>query len=81
MITQLKELLSKRRSGWKSNFFIFIVAFDSLQESDIVLKLFRAFANRSEFSTARNLVNIIVLDLNQRRSVLCGKRTGDFLRC
>ena len=77
LITQLQELMSKRRSGWKSNFFVFIVAFDSLQEADLVLKLFRAFANRSEFSTARNLVNIIVLDLNQRRSVLCGKRTGD----
>ncbi|MBI2820438.1 MAG: DnaJ domain-containing protein [Acidobacteria bacterium] len=77
LITHLQGLISNRRSGWKSNFFVFIVAFDSLQESDLVLKLFRAFANRSEFSTAKNLVNIIVLDLNQRRSVLCGKRTGD----
>jgi curved DNA-binding protein CbpA len=77
LIAQVQGLMSKRRSGWKSNFFIFIVAFDTLQESDIVLKLFRAFANRSEFSSARNLVNIVVLDLNQRRSVLCGKRSGD----
>ena len=77
LTSQLQSFMEKRRSGWKSNFFIFIFAFDSLQEADIVLKLFRAFANLEEFSTPKNLANIIVLDLNQRRSVLCGKRTGD----
>ncbi|MBI3934881.1 MAG: J domain-containing protein [Acidobacteria bacterium] len=77
LIPQLRELMEKRRSGWKSNFFIFILAFESLQEADLVLKMFRGFANRDEFSSAKNLVNIVVLDLNQRRSVLCGKRSGD----
>jgi curved DNA-binding protein CbpA len=77
LLTQIQGLLEKKKSGWKGNFFIFIVAFEALQDSDIVLKLFRSFANRPEQSTARNLVNIVVLDLNQRRSVLCGKRTGD----
>jgi curved DNA-binding protein CbpA len=80
LITQLQALIAKKRSGWKSNFFVFIFAFDALQDSDVVLKLFRALANREEFSTAKNLVNIVVLDLNQRRSVLCGKRSGD-LNC
>ena len=77
LIAQLQGLLGKRRSGWKSNFFIFIFAFEALQDADIVLKMFRGYANREECSTAKNLVNIVVLDLNQRRSVLCGKRTGD----
>ena len=77
LISQLQGLVAKRRSGWKSNFFFFIFAFDALRDSDVVLKLFRALANREEFSSARNLVNIVVMDLNKRRSVLCGKRTGD----
>ncbi|HWP83917.1 MAG TPA: hypothetical protein VNN17_01900, partial [Terriglobia bacterium] len=77
LLAQLQALISKRRSGWKYNYFIFLIAFESLKESEVVLKLYRSFTNREENSTARNFVNIIVLDLNQRRSVLCGKRTSD----
>jgi curved DNA-binding protein CbpA len=77
LLTQLQTLMGKRRSGWKSNFFVFVFAFEELQDADMVLKLFRAFTNREENSTTRNLVNVIALDLNRRRSVLCGKRTGD----
>ena len=77
MLSQLETLADKRRSGWKKGFFIALFAFDSLQEGDVVLKLCRAFANRDENSSARNLVNVVVMDLNQRRLVLCGKKTSD----
>lgn len=77
LISQVPRVVEKRRSAWKSNFFVILFAFEALQDGDIVLKLFRAFANRPEYSTTKTLVNIVVLDLNQRRSVLCGKRSGD----
>jgi len=77
---QLQVFMDKRRSGWKSNFFVIIYAFEALQDANTVVKLFRTFANRDEHSTPKNLVNIVVLDLNQRRSVLCGKKSGD-LNC
>jgi curved DNA-binding protein CbpA len=77
LISQLQGQIAKRRSGWKSNFFIFIFAFEELHDGDVVLKLFRAFANRPENSTSRTLINIVALDLNRRRSVLCGKRSAD----
>jgi hypothetical protein len=77
LINQLQAFLEKRRSGWKSSFFVFIFAFESVQEADLVLKLFRALANREDYGTARSFVNIVVLDLNQRRSVLCGRRSSD----
>ena len=77
MISQVQTLAGKRRSGWKNNFFVFILAFQSLHEADTVLKLLRTFSNREENSAPRNLVNIVVMDLNRRRSVLCGKRTGN----
>jgi curved DNA-binding protein CbpA len=77
LIAQLQELMDKRRSGWKYNYFVFLLAFDTLNEGDAVVKLFRTFAGRSEFSTAKNFVNVVVLDVNQRRSVLCGKPTSD----
>jgi len=80
MIGQLQALIDKRRSGWKNNFFVFIFAFETLQEGETVLKMLRAFAGREENSTSKNLVNIVVLDLNKRRSVLCGKKSGD-LNC
>ena len=76
-VTQVEALAKKRRSGWKNNFFLFILAFQSLSEGETVLKLFRTFCNREDNSTRRNLINIVVMDLNQRRSVLCGKRTPD----
>ena len=77
VLTQLQTLLGKQRSGWKNNFFIVLLAFQALQEGDTVLKLLRTFCNREENSSAKNLVNIVAMDLNQRRSVLCGKRAGD----
>ena len=77
VLTQLQTLVEKQRSGWKNNFFIFIFAFQALNEGDTVLKLLRTFCNREENSSAKNLVNIVVMDLNKRRSVLCGTRAGD----
>lgn len=79
VMKQIETIMSKRRSGWKNNAFIFVVAFKELQESDIVLKLLRTYCLREENSVPRNMVNIIVLDANQRRSVFCGKRSGDEL--
>jgi len=48
-----------------------------LSEGETVLKVLRAFCNSEDNSSRRNLINIVVLDLNHRRSVLCGKRTND----
>ena len=76
-ITQAEAVVHKRRSGWKSNFSLFILAFEALNEGETVLKILRTYCNLKENSTQRNLVNLIVLDLNQRRSVLCGKRTRE----
>ena len=74
---KLQAFMDKRRSGWKSNFFVIVYAFEALQDANTVVKLIRTFANRSEHSTPRNLVNIVALDLNQRRSLLCGKKSSD----
>jgi hypothetical protein len=76
-VNQVQTLIKKRRSGWKSNFFLFILGFNSLSEGETVLKVFRAFCNQPDNSTSRNLINIIVMDMNSRRSVLCGKRAHD----
>jgi hypothetical protein len=76
-LTRIQETIEKRHSGWKNNFFIFIPTFRSLSEGETVLKLFRSYCNRPENSSARRMVNIIVLDANNRRAVLCGKKTGD----
>ena len=76
-IAQAEAVVTKRRSGWKSNFFVFVFAFHALSEGETVLKLFRTYANREDNSSNRNQVNIVVLDLNQRRTVLCGKRASD----
>ena len=77
LAAQAQTIVSKNRSGWKNNFFLFIAAFQSLSEGETVLKIFRTFCNREENSTRKNLVNIVALDLNQRRSVLCGTRTRE----
>ena len=76
-VTHVASLVGKRRSGWKSNFFLFILAFQSLSEGETVLKLLRTFCNQEDNSSRRNLINIVVMDLNHRRSILCGKRTHD----
>ena len=76
-VSQVQTMVSKRRSSWKSNFFLFVLAFQSLSEGETVLKVLRAFCNSEDNSSRRNLINIVVLDLNHRRSVLCGKRTND----
>ncbi len=76
-VAQAQAMVKKRRSGWKNNFFLFILGFQSLSEGETVLKVFRAFCNQTDNSTARNLVNIVVMDMNNRRSVLCGKRSRD----
>ena len=77
MILQAQSLVDKKKSSWKKNFFVFLFGFDSLQESDTVLKMVRTFTNKEENSVSKNLVNVIVIDLNQRRMVLCGKKSGD----
>jgi hypothetical protein len=77
MLTQAQALIEKRKSSWKNNFFIFLFGFDSLQESETVLKMIRTFTGREDNSTSKNLVNVVVVDLNQRRSVLCGKKAGE----
>ena len=77
IVGQVEAVASKRRSGWKNNFFVFILAFQTLSEGETALKLCRTYCNREENSTNRNLVNLIALDLSRRRSVLCGKRTKD----
>ena len=79
LMKQIETVMSKRRSGWKNNAFVFVVAFKEIQESDIVLKLFRTYCLREENSVPRNMVNILVMDATQRRSVFCGKRAGDEL--
>ena len=76
-IAQVKAMVKKRRSGWKSNFSLFILGFESLSEGETVLKVFRAFCNHADNSTSRNLINIVVMDMNSRRSVLCGTRIHD----
>ncbi|HEY7678879.1 MAG TPA: DnaJ domain-containing protein [Terriglobia bacterium] len=77
VITQMQTWVEKQRSILKNNFFIIIFAFQSLHEGETVLKLLRTFCNREENSSAKNLVNIVAMDVNLRRSVLCGKRAGD----
>ena len=76
-VVELQSLVRKLRSSWKTNYFIFLLAFQSLSERDTVLKLLRAFCAREETSSSKNWVNVIVLDLREHQSVLCGKRTGD----
>jgi curved DNA-binding protein CbpA len=77
LLKQTESIMSKRRSGWKNNAFVFVIAFKEIQESDIVLKLFRTYCLREENSVPRNMVNMIIMDAAQRRSLLCGKRSGD----
>ena len=76
-LSQIQTMLKQRRSGWKSNVFLFILGFQTLSEGETVLKLLRAFCNQDANSTKRNLVNVVVMDMNSRRSVLCGKRVHD----
>ena len=76
-VGELESLVRKLRSSWKSNYFIFLLAFQSLSERDTILNLLRTFCAREETSSPKNWVNVIVLDLRQHQSVLCGKRTGD----
>jgi curved DNA-binding protein CbpA len=79
LLKQIEGIIGKRRSGWKNNAFIFVIAFKEFQDSDIVLKLFRTYCLREENSVPRNMINIIVMDATQRRAVLCGKKSGDEL--
>ena len=77
LAAQAQMIVTKNRSGWKNNFFLFILAFQSLSEGETVLKIFRTFCNREENSKRKNLVNIVALDLNHRRAILCGVRTRE----
>ena len=76
-IAQVQAMIGKRRSSWKNNYFLFVLAFQSLSEGETVLKVLRTFCNSEDNSTRRNLINIVALDLTHRRSVLCGKRAND----
>ena len=77
ILSQIQVLVSQHRSGWKNNSFVFILAFQSLAEGEMVLRLCRAYCNQEENSTRKNMVNIVALDLHQRRSILCGKKAQD----
>lgn len=77
VLAQLQALISKRRSSWKGSTFVFVLAFQSLVEGENTLKMCRAYCNREENSSRSHHVNIVVLDLKHRRSVLCGKRSKD----
>ena len=79
LLKQIEAIVGKRRSGWKNNAFVFVIAFKEFQDSDIVLKLLRTYSLREENSVPRNMVNIVVMDATQRRSVFCGKKSGDEL--
>ena len=74
---QIQAMVKKRRSGWKSNIFLFILGFQTLSEGETVLKILRSFCNQDANSTTKNLVNIVVMDMNSRRSILCGKRAHE----
>ena len=76
-LVQLQALISKHRSGWKGRSFVFVLAFHSLIDGENALKMCRAYCNRKENSSRSSHVNIVVLDLKHRRSVLCGKRSND----
>jgi curved DNA-binding protein CbpA len=76
-VSQIQAMIKKRRSGWKSNVFLFIIGFQTLSEGETVLKILRSFCNQDANSTTRNLVNIVIMDMKSRRSVLCGKRTHE----
>ena len=76
-LSQIQAMLKQRRSSWKNNVFLFILGFHTLSEGETVLKLLRAFCNQDSNCTKRNLVNIVVMDMSSRRSVLCGKRVHD----
>ena len=76
-VSQVQAMIKKRRSAWKSNIFLFIVGFQTISEGETVLKIFRSFCNQDANSTTRNLVNIVVMDMKSRRSVLCGKRAHE----
>jgi len=76
-VSQVQAMVKQRRSGWKSNVFLFIIGFQTISEGETVLKVFRSFCNQDANSTARNLINIVVMDMNSRRSVLCGKRVHE----
>ena len=77
LLVTLQSLISKRRSGWKGSTFVFVLAFQALIDGENALKMCRAYCNRKENSSRSNHVNIVVLDLKHRRSVLCGKRSKD----
>lgn len=76
-VSQIQAMVKKRRSGWKSNVFLFIIGFQTISEGETVLKIFRSFCNQEVNSTTRNLINVVVMDMNSRRSVLCGKRAHE----
>ena len=77
LLVQMQALINKQLSGWKSNAFVFVLAFHSLLDGENTLKMCRAYCNREENCSASNRVYIVVLDLKHRRSVLCGKRSND----
>lgn len=77
IIPQLTLTIAKRRSSWKSSFFIFILAAESISEGETVLKLCRSFCNEKVNNTRGRLVNIVLVDLTRRRSIVCGNRPRD----
>lgn len=77
ILTQCAHIVGKRGSGWKDSFFVFVLATESISDGENTLKLCRSYCNEKENSTRGRLVNIVILDLKRRRSIVCGKRPAD----
>ncbi|MBI2816261.1 MAG: J domain-containing protein [Acidobacteria bacterium] len=77
MLAQLTSITIRKRSLWKNSAFIFVLAAESFQEADQVLKLCRSYCVSSENMTRSRRVNIIILELSRRVAILCGRRSQD----
>ena len=76
-LAELTQVTKRRRSVWKKSFFVFILAAESIADGEGALKICRSYCNEKENSTRGTSVNIVVLDVNRRRSIVCGKRPKD----
>lgn len=77
ILAQSHAVITKNRSGWKTNFFVFILAFQNLTEGESVLRILRTFCKSEGNSKNKNHVNIVAMDMSQRRSVLCGEKSSE----
>ena len=77
MLAQLTSITTRKGSLWKNSAFIFVLAAESFEETDQVLKLCRSYCVSSENMTRSRRVNIIILELSRRVAILCGRRSQD----